>query len=87
MTFELMQNYPNPFNPTTKIEYSLPNSGKVLLKIFDALGQTVEVLVNDIQSAGSYSVNFDGSNLSSGVYIYQLQYNNQQITKKMNLVK
>ena len=85
--FELKQNYPNPFNPVTKIEYSLPSSKAVTLKVFDALGQTVQVLVNEKQSAGNYSVNFDGSNLSSGVYIYQLQFGNQQITKKMNLVK
>ncbi len=85
--FELMQNYPNPFNPTTKIEYRIPVKGKVTLKIFDSIGQTVQILVNDYKAAGSYSVNFDGSKYSSGVYFYQLQYNDKQITKKMNLVK
>lgn len=85
--FVLMQNYPNPFNPETKIEYSIPERGFVTLKVFDSLGQTVKVLVNENQSAGRYSAAFSGSNLASGIYIYQLNFNNQQITKKMNLVK
>ena len=87
INFELAQNYPNPFNPTTQINYTLPAGGEVTLKVFDALGQTVKTLVNDFQTAGNYSVQFNGSDLSSGVYIYQLRLGNKQVTRKMNLVK
>lgn len=71
--FELGQNYPNPFNPVTTIDYSIPVDGKVSLSIFDAAGREVSRLVNMHQYAGYYSVNFNASNLSSGIYFYRIE--------------
>ena len=85
--FSLMQNYPNPFNPATNISYTLANSGKVKLSVYDMLGRKITVLVDKDQNAGTYEVQFPGENLASGVYLYQLQSNNQLITKKMMLIK
>ena len=85
--FELSQNYPNPFNPSTTINYDLPMDGLAVLRIFDVSGREVSTLVNEIQTAGYYTVNFNGSNLSSGIYIYTLTAGDQTITKKMLLVK
>ena len=65
--FSVLQNYPNPFNPTTKIEFSLPYKSKVLLEVFDVLGRKVAELINEEKSAGTYEVNFDAKNLSSGI--------------------
>jgi hypothetical protein len=70
--FELMQNYPNPFNPTTTINYQLPIAGYVSLKVFDMLGREIASLIDEKQSAGIYTVEFDGSKLASGVYFYKL---------------
>ncbi len=70
--FGLEQNYPNPFNPSTKIKYSIPIDGKVQIKIFDILGREVSILTNKIQKAGIYSIEFDGSNISSGIYFLRL---------------
>lgn len=70
--FRLEQNYPNPFNPTTTIKYTISKPGHVSLKVFDVLGREVTTLVNQFQSQGEYSVRFDASILSSGVYHYQL---------------
>jgi hypothetical protein len=84
---ELMQNYPNPFNPSTELSYSLSKAGYVQIKVYNILGQLVAEIVNEIQSAGYYSVNFDASNLSSGVYIYQLKAGNRVDTKRMLLIK
>jgi len=86
-TFNLSQNYPNPFNPETKINYSLPKAGKVVLKIFDVLGEEITALVNSEQSAGQHSVTFNGKNLASGMYIYRIEYGNQSFTKKMLLLR
>lgn len=86
LNFHLKQNYPNPFNPVTTIAYMLPKTGKVELTIFDLTGSTVQTLVNGLQPGGSYEVQFDGSNLSSGVYWYRLEYERQIITKKMILI-
>jgi hypothetical protein len=83
----LEQNYPNPFNPTTNIKFSLPNTGLVKLIVFDILGREVATLVNEIKSAGNYSINFDASGLSSGVYFYQLTTDNYTTTKKFTLMK
>ncbi|MCC5934155.1 MAG: T9SS type A sorting domain-containing protein [Balneolales bacterium] len=83
----LDQNYPNPFNPTTTIQYALPESGQIRLDVFNVLGQRVATLINGEQTAGFHSLQFDGSRLSSGVYLYRLQSGNQVITRKMLLVK
>jgi hypothetical protein len=71
--FRLNQNYPNPFNPSTLIKYQLPERGLVILKIFNSLGQEVAELVNETKPAGTYEVDFNATDLTSGVYIYQLK--------------
>lgn len=85
--YELMQNFPNPFNPVTKIRYEIPNSNFVSLKVFDISGKEVSVLVNRIQSPGSYEVSFDASDLTSGIYYYRLETKNFSASKKMLLIK
>jgi hypothetical protein len=85
--FALVQNYPNPFNPNTVISYSIANQGPVTLKVFNNLGQQVAELVNTVQSAGIYTVNFNASTLSSGVYFYTLRSNDFTATKKMLMIK
>jgi hypothetical protein len=86
-SYSLGQNYPNPFNPVTKINYSIPKSSNVKISIFDILGQNVESLVNEKQDAGTYSVEFDASKLSSGVYYYKIEAGEFTSIKKMTLVK
>jgi len=85
--FSLDQNYPNPFNPTTIINYSLPKSAFVKLIVYDVLGRVIKTLVDEEKSAGNYSVQFNGSNLSSGVYFYRLTAGNFISTKKLVLLK
>ena len=85
--FALEQNYPNPFNPSTKINYSIAKSSKVTLSIYNVMGQEVAQLVNGVQDAGNHSINFDGSKLSSGVYLYKLTAGSFQEIKKMVLMK
>ena len=85
--YKLSQNYPNPFNPTTKIEYSVPKSGFVSLKVYNLLGQEVTTLYSGNQKAGNYEVTFNGANLASGIYLYRLQSGNVSITKKFVLMK
>jgi hypothetical protein len=85
--FYLGQNYPNPFNPSTNIKYSIPQDENVTLKVYDILGKEVTTLVNEYQQAGSFDVVFNGSNLSSGVYYYQLKAGNFVSTKKMILLR
>lgn len=91
--YSLKQNYPNPFNPSTTIEYSIPNSGIVSLKIYNILGKEIASLVNEEKSAGNYKVNFNASGLSSGVYFYRIRVNavgdnnNYVATKKFILMK
>lgn len=87
LEFSLSQNYPNPFNPVTVINYSLTNSSPVKLTVFNALGHTVQVLVNEVQSAGNYAITFNGKALPSGVYFYRLESNDQMQMKKMLLIK
>ena len=72
-SFQLEQNYPNPFNPITTIQWQLPESGTVTLKIYDVLGREVTILVNEELSAGEHEVNFNASRFSTGVYFYQLK--------------
>ena len=86
-TFFLSQNYPNPFNPITNIEYRLPNREFVTLKIYDVLGNEVATLVNEEKPAGSYSVEFNGNKLSSGIYFYRLKAGNFTQNRKMILLK
>ena len=85
--YELSQNYPNPFNPSTVINYKLVNPGNVILKVYDMLGKEVATLVNEQQGAGSHSVRFNASNLSSGMYIYVLQSGGLILKNKMILLK
>lgn len=85
--FKLSQNYPNPFNPATSINYDLPVSGFVSLKLYDISGKEVAALVNSNMNAGYYTVRFDASNLASGVYFYTLTVGEMQMTKKMILMK
>ncbi len=89
--FNLSQNYPNPFNPSTKINYDIPFDSKVSIKLFDMSGKEVATLVNEPKAAGYYTINFNASSLSSGVYFYRIsaEANGQSFvsTKKMILVK
>ncbi|MCY7362117.1 MAG: T9SS type A sorting domain-containing protein [Ignavibacteria bacterium] len=85
--FNLSQNYPNPFNPTTNIKFDIPNSGNVSLKVYNELGKEVNNLINSYRSAGKYEINFDATNLSSGIYFYKLETGDFTATKKMLLVK
>lgn len=86
--FSLSQNYPNPFNPSTKINFSIPSSSQVSLKVYDAVGKEVADLVNEFATAGNYSVDFSApSNLTSGVYFYTLSAGEFKATKKLLLVK
>ena len=84
---ELHQNYPNPFNPQTRIEYMLPDASEVVLEVFSLQGQRVATLVQTYQTAGSYSVSFDASQLPSGVYFYRLSAAGKTSVKKMTLLK
>jgi len=86
-TFKLFDNYPNPFNSTTTIKYNIPQSGIVTLKIFDINGKLVKTLVNGYQQKGQYVINFNASELSSGIYFYQLSTNQFTQTKKMIYMK
>lgn len=85
--YQLAQNFPNPFNPATSIRYGLPVAGNVTLKIYNLLGQEVQTLVNEMQNAGTYTVRFDASRLSSGMYLYRISSGSFTQVKKMLLVK
>lgn len=87
VSITLHQNYPNPFNPTTNITVDLNKKSLVILEVFNSLGQRVSVLLNRQLEAGSFNIPFDGSNLSTGVYLYRLQANGVTTAKKMMLVK
>jgi hypothetical protein len=91
LEFKLSQNYPNPFNPTTKIDYQLPEDGRVNITIFDLTGREVSVIVNETQQqAGYHTVQFNASNLSSGTYFYKIVTGGSKQyvqTKKMTIVK
>lgn len=87
LNLELSQNYPNPFNPSTVISWQSPVSAKQTLKIFDLLGNEVATLVDEYRDAGSYSVEFNASQLASGIYLYRLQAGSYIETKKMVLMK
>jgi len=85
--YSLSQNYPNPFNPVTLINYSIPFSGWISLKVFDIQGREIQTLVNEFKNAGNYSIKFDGSSFSSGVYFYKIESDNFNQTRRMILIK
>lgn len=85
--FNLYQNYPNPFNPVTNIKFDLPNPGNISLKVYDQIGREVKIIVEGFRNAGSYELNFEADELSSGIYFYKLISDDAAITKKMLLVK
>ena len=85
--FTLLQNYPNPFNPSTIIKYNLPKPQMVSLRVYNFLGQEVATIVNTLQNAGYYEVNFNANHLSSGVYFYKLKTENFNSVHKMLLIK
>lgn len=85
--FELRQNYPNPFNPTTTINYSLAKAGNVRLTVYNILGCKAATVVDGYKSAGNYSVQFNGSNLASGIYLYRLESGNFSEARKLILMK
>ena len=85
--FVLSQNYPNPFNPSTKITYALPSQSPVVIKVYDLTGQEVITLVDEVKEAGTYEINFDALNFSSGVYIYQMRAGDFSSVKKMSILK
>jgi len=86
-TFNLSQNYPNPFNPVTKINFAVPEISFVTLKVYNVLGKEIATIVNEEKPVGKYEIEFDGSNLASGVYIYKIQAGNFWNTKKFILMK
>lgn len=85
--YTLSQNYPNPFNPVTKINFSIPETGLVTLKVFDITGRNVETLLNEVKNPGFYSITFNASSLASGVYFYQIETASFVNTKRMVLLK
>ena len=87
LAFNLEQNYPNPFNPSTNIVYSIPENGNVRLSVYNVVGEEVALLVNETKAAGNYTIEFNASNLPSGVYLYKLQAANSVQTRKMMLLK
>lgn len=85
--FSLGQNFPNPFNPSTSIQYNVKEASQVTLKVYDMIGNEVAILVNEVKPAGSYTVSFDASQLSSGVYLYKMTAGNFVQTRKLVLMK
>jgi hypothetical protein len=85
--YQLLQNYPNPFNPSTTIEFTLPNSEFVELKVYNILGKEVSTLVSKRLNQGNHTYTFDGKNLASGVYIYKIQAGVFQQVRKMVYLK
>jgi hypothetical protein len=85
--YQLSQNYPNPFNPSTTINYSIAKEGNVTLAIYNVTGSKVATIVNGYKPAGSYTVQFNGSNLASGIYLYRLESGNYSAAKKFILMK
>jgi hypothetical protein len=85
--FELFQNYPNPFNPTTKIKYAIPRQSRVVIEVYNILGQRVSTLVNGEKAPGYYTIDFNASSLGSGFYIYRIETSEFTDIKKMMLIK
>jgi hypothetical protein len=87
LEYALMQNYPNPFNPTTSISYTLKEASHVKMTVFDPMGRTVATLVDGNRTAGRYTVSFDGSTLSTGIYFYRLEAGSFTAVRKLVLIK
>jgi hypothetical protein len=87
VVFALHQNYPNPFNPTTSLNYDLPATVHVTLKVFNVLGQEVATLVDKTQTAGRYNVSWNASGVGSGVYFYQILAGSFIDVKKMAIMR
>jgi hypothetical protein len=85
--FVLNQNYPNPFNPSTILSYTLKSDAKVKLTVYNLVGQSVEVVVDEYQTVGEYAYSFDATNLPAGIYLYKLQVGDYSSVKRMTLVK
>ena len=86
-SFSLKQNFPNPFNPVTHIAYTVERNGIVDLKLYNVMGQMVKTLVNDKKTPGDYFVDFNASDLASGVYFYKMTQHGQTVTRKLVLMK
>ncbi|MDR3628093.1 MAG: T9SS type A sorting domain-containing protein, partial [Ignavibacteriaceae bacterium] len=85
--FAINQNYPNPFNPCTVIEYQVPVNGNVTVKVYDILGKEISTLVNGFKNKGKYTISFNGTSLTSGIYICKIQAGNYSKSIKMILMK
>jgi hypothetical protein len=85
--YRMSQNYPNPFNPTTKIDFTLPNSGDITIEIYNIMGQKVAVLVDEYKKAGKYTVEFNAAGLASGMYFYRMISRDFMVTNKMIVMK
>lgn len=85
--FALSQNYPNPFNPSTVISFNLPVASDVQLTVYDMLGRKVSTLINSKLQAGTQTIQFNASNLASGIYLYELKAGSVRLTQKMTLIK
>lgn len=85
--YKLYQNYPNPFNPVTTIGYTIKKEGHVHLQVYNLVGQVIKVLVSEYQTPGTYEVEFDASELTTGVYLYKLQINGFSSVKRMTVIK
>ena len=86
-TYTLSQNFPNPFNPETKIKFNLPSSAEIIIKVYDIRGKEIKTLINEYKQAGTYEVEFNASNLPSGVYFYKMISGSYSETKKMILLR
>ena len=87
LSFELLQNYPNPFNTSTTISYSISKESKVKVIVFDVLGREIKTLLEKDLQPGHYEINFDASDVTSGIYFYRVQSDLNVNTKKMILLK
>jgi hypothetical protein len=85
--YKLNQNYPNPFNPSTTIEYKIPKKDKVKVELFNILGERIDILIDEIQSAGNYKLNPNLHHLPSGIYFYKMTAGSYKITNKMMLLR
>ena len=85
--FELKQNYPNPFNPSTRINFAIPNSSFVNLKVYDVIGNEIATLVSEEKQAGNYEIDFNATGLPGGIYFYQIKSGSFIETRKMTLLK